>query len=324
MGALPFQGPYATSGYLEGDEHFLDGIAAQSMRSSGHGQLPMIAPKPPLAHRLPYGQHVRGLPIGTSPATFELSTDTALHGSYPPQPSPPGIIPPPIGSQQLEFSDYVPSDQTLIRPPTSPSLHPSAPRLQYTTDDPSATLKHVESNASHNQSSHTKFMKTPSTAPTEPIVFVDEKTSIVEKEGTLLPLSRIGLDAYGLAKLNMTRPSIDDDSDSSVESDVEMQNPDSYLSSEIGHLPGGDAPQGTQARYFASFAESQDLVEYMKALDFVCASELKDEAKRRIFGHFIRVTGPSMSLYDRNPFGALSPLSDNQMNEGSSIWTCKI
>lgn len=73
-------------------------------------------------------------------------------------------------------------------------------------------------------------------------------------------------------------------------------------------------------RSFSQFASSNAVSEYMSTP----GSELEDKAKRDIFEHFMRVTGPSMSLYERHPFDASEQqVADSIPGSGTNIWSCE-
>lgn len=77
----------------------------------------------------------------------------------------------------------------------------------------------------------------------------------------------------------------------------------------------------TSMRSFSQFASSNAVSEYMISPSL---SELKDKAKRDIFEHFMRVTGPSMSLYERHPFDASEQqVADSIPGSGTNIWSCE-
>ncbi|GJN66889.1 hypothetical protein PLICBS_000911 [Purpureocillium lilacinum] len=68
---------------------------------------------------------------------------------------------------------------------------------------------------------------------------------------------------------------------------------------------------GAVVRTFSAFAQEQALAEYM---DYAPNSELRNQAMRTIFMHFVSVTGPSMSLYERDP----TPLDGSGSFEGNA------
>lgn len=85
------------------------------------------------------------------------------------------------------------------------------------------------------------------------------------------------------------------------------------------YTPG---PRDTSMHSFSEFASSNAVSEYMSSPGL---SELKDQAKREIFEHFMRVTGPSMSLYERHPFDSSEQeVADSVPASGTTIWSCKL
>ncbi|KAK7418387.1 hypothetical protein QQX98_004007 [Neonectria punicea] len=90
-----------------------------------------------------------------------------------------------------------------------------------------------------------------------------------------------------------------DDDTSMGESDDETRDPRQVLGPMVKHFNGTWDPDGTQVRAFSTFAKCDVLSEYTASAQI---SELKDPKMLAIFMHFIQVTGPSMSLYERHPF----------------------
>ncbi|KAK2011161.1 hypothetical protein LZ32DRAFT_534401 [Colletotrichum eremochloae] len=76
---------------------------------------------------------------------------------------------------------------------------------------------------------------------------------------------------------------------------------------------------GTKMRSFSSFADEAILTSYIPTPN---NSPLNDERTAALFWHFINVTGPSMSLYERHPFDH-SKLTNNYSvpKAGHNIWT---
>lgn len=79
---------------------------------------------------------------------------------------------------------------------------------------------------------------------------------------------------------------------------------------------------------FSRSANDAALGQYMSTPH---ADELKSEAKRKLFEHFMRVTGPTMSLYERHPFDPAekAEVINNSSyapreTKGNNIWTRKI
>ncbi|KAK2063654.1 hypothetical protein LY76DRAFT_184456 [Colletotrichum caudatum] len=76
---------------------------------------------------------------------------------------------------------------------------------------------------------------------------------------------------------------------------------------------------GTKMRTFSSFADEATLTSYIPTPN---NSPLNDERTAALFWHFINVTGPSMSLYERHPFDH-AKLTNNYSvpKAGHNIWT---
>jgi hypothetical protein len=115
--------------------------------------------------------------------------------------------------------------------------------------------------------------------------------------------------------------SIDEDASMS-ESDDGEQASKSLMAPVIKAMHAWDA-RDASLRSFSTFARSDALGEYMSSPNI---SELKDHAKRKLFEQFMRVTGPTMSLYERHPFDPAERQmadSDSGADEGSNIWSCE-
>ena len=76
---------------------------------------------------------------------------------------------------------------------------------------------------------------------------------------------------------------------------------------------------GAQVRAFSTFAQSNTVFEYMHS---PYAAGLKDEGRNIVFMHFINVTGPSMSLYERHPFDQQAA-EEGRRDAGDHLWSCK-
>ncbi|KAG6102199.1 hypothetical protein E4U30_007710 [Claviceps sp. LM220 group G6] len=82
------------------------------------------------------------------------------------------------------------------------------------------------------------------------------------------------------------------------ESDDEHPDPESLSVRKYGDILQPYAREDTEAGSFSAFAHSYALSEYM---DYAHTSELQRHDLVTIFTHFVHVTGPTMSLYERNP-----------------------
>lgn len=109
------------------------------------------------------------------------------------------------------------------------------------------------------------------------------------------------------------------DSDASYPDSDEGEMPSKVLMAPVVRQMNCVEPRTAAVRTFASLSLNNVVGEYM---DSPYATELKDSAKRQLFEHFIRVTGPSISLYERHPYDFLENISDEMMaNGGTSLWT---
>lgn len=115
---------------------------------------------------------------------------------------------------------------------------------------------------------------------------------------------------------------LSDDDVYMAESDDEQPDPRALITPSSSRLLWPYSRSGTEVRTFSAFAQEQALSEYM---DYAPTSELRNIAMRTVFMHFVSVTGPSMSLYERDP----SPPEDPSQFEGNAeldhnLWSCKI
>jgi len=87
-------------------------------------------------------------------------------------------------------------------------------------------------------------------------------------------------------------------------------------------LHTGQDNQGLRLRSFTSFIDRPDmLATYIPSPQ---SSPLRDSMTARIFCHFINVTGPSISMFERHPANPSlifqgQPVPSSQQH----IWTCK-
>lgn len=108
-----------------------------------------------------------------------------------------------------------------------------------------------------------------------------------------------------------------DEETSMVDSDDVEQDLSSLISPIFMGLYGHNS-RDVSLRSFSTFARNDTVGEYMNS---PYASELKDDAKRKLFEHFMRVTGPTMSLYERHFF---EPTERNVTGDrGGNIWSCE-
>lgn len=77
----------------------------------------------------------------------------------------------------------------------------------------------------------------------------------------------------------------------------------------------------TRMRTFSAYAEGHTLTSYIPTPSL---SGLSDPQTLSVFRHFIYVTGPSMSLYERHPFDHSKVSPDVPIPQsGQNIWTCE-
>jgi len=78
---------------------------------------------------------------------------------------------------------------------------------------------------------------------------------------------------------------------------------------------------GTQPRTFSGYADSGVLVSYEPDPS---KSPLNDPKIAAVFFHFVNVTGPSISIYERHSFDAnLARLQGQNVQARQHIWACK-
>ncbi|PHH82035.1 hypothetical protein CDD83_3384 [Cordyceps sp. RAO-2017] len=104
---------------------------------------------------------------------------------------------------------------------------------------------------------------------------------------------------------------LSDDDAYLAESDDEQPDPRALMAASAGYLALHHPSNGARVRTFSAFAQEEALSEYM---NYAPNSELRNHAMRTIFMHFIGVTGPSMSLYERNT----SPTDEPAQFEGNA------
>lgn len=113
--------------------------------------------------------------------------------------------------------------------------------------------------------------------------------------------------------------SLDEDAEMG-ESDDETQDPRVVLGPIVKQFNGTWDTHGTQVRAFSTFAKCNVLSEYTASAQI---SELKDARILAIFMHFIQVTGPSMSLYERHPFDQGEETYDTTPKRANNLWSCE-
>ncbi|ROT38628.1 hypothetical protein SODALDRAFT_276984 [Sodiomyces alkalinus F11] len=125
-------------------------------------------------------------------------------------------------------------------------------------------------------------------------------------------------------KAEMTHPYLDDDG-SMANSDDDLGLGD--VKKEDGHgglvqrrINGPVEGFGTEMRTFSAFADDSVLTSYVPT---ATNSPLNDDRTAALFWHFVNVTGPSMSLYERHPFDHTNASLDTQSapQANHNIWT---
>ncbi|KAM6533718.1 hypothetical protein FALCPG4_006677 [Fusarium falciforme] len=110
-----------------------------------------------------------------------------------------------------------------------------------------------------------------------------------------------------------------EDDASMGESDDETRDPREVLGPVMKHFNGTWDSNGTRVRAFSTFAQCNILSDYTATARI---SELKDPRMLAIFMHFIQVTGPSMSLYERHPFDHTGENSFEATPKGANnLWS---
>jgi hypothetical protein len=112
-----------------------------------------------------------------------------------------------------------------------------------------------------------------------------------------------------------------EDDASMGESDDDTQDPRQVLGPVMKQFNGTWDTNGTRVRTFSTFAQSNILSDYTASARI---TELMDPVMLQIFMHFIQVTGPSMSLYERHPFDHTGENSFDPTPKGANnLWSCK-
>ena len=79
--------------------------------------------------------------------------------------------------------------------------------------------------------------------------------------------------------------------------------------------------RGTEVRTFSAFAQDYALSEYM---DYAHSSELRRHDMQTIFMHYVSVSGPTMSLYERDPASLASGARfDGDATIDKNLWSRK-
>lgn len=132
-------------------------------------------------------------------------------------------------------------------------------------------------------------------------------------ENVVCTLSESDYDV-GLSDEEMHMAESDDDQ-------LTLPDPRTMVASGSRHLFWPYPWGGTAVRTFSAFAQEQALAEYM---DYAPNSELRNQAMRTIFMHFVSVTGPTMSLYERDPSPPEEPGQfEGNAELGHNLFSCE-
>lgn len=111
---------------------------------------------------------------------------------------------------------------------------------------------------------------------------------------------------------------ITDDS-AMYDSDDDPPDPQDLVAHGHGNLLLPYSQRGSGVRTFSAIAENYALSEYM---DYAYTSELRRRDMQTVFMHFISVTGPTMSLYERDPsFCESGARFDGDATLDNNLWT---
>lgn len=114
----------------------------------------------------------------------------------------------------------------------------------------------------------------------------------------------------------------EDDTNMAESDDEERQDPREILGPVVKQFSANWDMTGTRVRAFSTFAQCNVLTDYTAPAHI---SELKDPRMVAIFMHFVQVTGPSMSLYERHPFDHTGDKSFEPTPKGqNNLWSCKL
>ncbi|KAM0344194.1 hypothetical protein ACHAPU_007720 [Fusarium lateritium] len=135
----------------------------------------------------------------------------------------------------------------------------------------------------------------------------------MKREGTEM---RVTVHDYDIEYDDFELP---EDDASMGESDDDTQDPRQVLGPVMKQFNGTWDTNGTRVRTFSTFAQCNILSDYTASARI---TELKDPAMLQIFMHFIQVTGPSMSLYERHPFDHTGENSFDPTPKGANnLWS---
>lgn len=302
MGAHPFTGPFGAQGYIQGAAHPLQ-LASQQARRPGTTGLPTIAPRPP-AYDYYNGftsvQYQNTLPPGfPGPATLSYDINA---GAYPP----PSVDP--YVQQRHPLAAVGPFPQ----PQPAQYLQPSHDEVQVELQQLAQFQQHQQNAQQAIESEHLRSSGVGAFVPNAPSR-IDR--NVAPAQGSASFVAKAGEEAYDWS---------DEDASIADSDDEDGQHQGNQLMHVFRGLNRRDYHYGGPSPFSRS-ANDAALGQYMSTPH---ADELKSEAKRKLFEHFMRVTGPTMSLYERHPFDPAekaevvnSSSSTPRETKGSNIWS---
>ena len=286
LGAYPYVGSLAPYGYNNGlPNHFA--LPPQQTRISGQGPLPTIAPKPP---SFGYQQPPQSL-------QYDFPFQPIFTG---PGNSATGFDI--DNGAHFQFSPYVqqPNPLAPLAPQVPHAPLPVGPQLmpfQDRSDMAPYNAANLPQNASVNMGQ-----------------YMNPALGGIQKE------QPAHLDAEAAVKFPIYLEESSDEEASMPDSD-DGELPSKTLMAPVVRNIRNPASRHAGVRKFVSFNRNDVVGEYM---DSPYATDLKDGAKRRLFEHFIRITGPSISLYERHSCDSPERISNGTVPGGNSnIWSCE-
>ncbi|KHN98150.1 Zn(2)-C6 fungal-type DNA-binding domain protein [Metarhizium album ARSEF 1941] len=146
-----------------------------------------------------------------------------------------------------------------------------------------------------------------------------EQTSRVEQLGAPFEQDLPPSQGYGPPDRTQYGHGVIEDEVAMDESDDENPDPQSLVVRDYRDVLKPYARGGTEVRTFSAFAQNYALSEYM---DYVHSSELRRHDMQTIFRHFVSVTGPTMSLYERDPTSLTSGARfDGDATLDNNLWS---
>lgn len=220
------------------------------------------------------------------------------------------------GHQNYQFGPYGQGQPvSLPAPPTynfnqyaNPSTPYPQPNIYASSQSQPGFAK-----TSHDPNQHHQFVQ-PQSGQNNDAYLTNSGPSTLETTG-----ERMG--SFGKPRDNTFDYELPEDDASMGDSDDETKDPREFLGPVVQRFSGIWDANGTRVRTFSTFAQCDVLSEYTATAHI---EELKDPRMLAIFMHFIKVTGPSMSLYERHPFDHGDDAQFDPTPKGANnLWTCK-